>query len=266
MIINDKKFSIIRYSSGELKLKHEMLKSYIENNVANILYDGEGLSLFELFILCKYFISEGIKTNLTLAYLPYQRMDHNNGIEVETVKIVADLFNELKLDSLKICEPHCDLSYFDNAQKINLVDKIYKKVIKQIGFDESKDVVVFTDKGSYQKFNSLGKNRLFASKERDIKTGLISSYNLSGEINPEQKIIIVDDIISSGDTLIETLKEIKKRTSTKVDIICGHFENNLYNTRLFELKQVNHIYASNSLVKSGNDKLILFNVEGLVNG
>jgi len=266
MIINGKKFSIIRYSSGELKLKHEMLKSYVKNNVANILYDGEGLSLFELFVICKYYIDEGVETNLTLAYLPYQRMDHNNGIEVETSKIVASLLNDLKLDSLKICEPHCDLSYFNNAQKVNLVEVIYKKVINKIGFDENKDVVVFTDKGSYQKFNSLGKNRLFASKERDIKTGLISSYSLSGEIKAEQKIIIIDDIISSGDTIIETLKEIKKRTETKVDIVCGHFENNVNNTRLFELKQVDHIYSSNSLVKSGNDKLILFNVEDLVNG
>lgn len=266
MIINGRKFSIIRYSSGELKLKHEALTSYVKNNEANILYDGDGLTLFELFIICKYYVGERIQTNLTLAYLPYQRMDHNNGVDVETIKIVANLLNGLKLNSLKICEPHCELGYFNNAQKIVLVEKIYKKVITEIGFDESKDLVIFTDKGSYHRFSNLGQNRLFASKQRDIKTGLISFYNLSGTINPEQKIVIVDDIISSGDTIIETLKEIKKQTSAKVNIICGHFENNVNNTRLFELNQVEHIYASNSLTKSGNDKLILFNVENLING
>ena len=264
MFINNKKFMPQRYSSGELKLIKSHLLNYVNFNKVDILYNNDTLSLFELQLLINYYIDNNILVNLTISYLPYQRMNHSDLIGVETIKYVANIFNNLKLNSLVICEPHCELTYFNNSKKISLVEKIYEKVKNKIDFDEEKDVFVFTDKGSLEKYKHLGKNFVYGKKQRDKITGLVTSYELIGEINNKQKVIIIDDIVSSGDTIIECLNKIKNYTNQKVYIICGHFENNPYNKRLFEINKLEKIFSSNSLRKKGNKILKLLDIKELI--
>ena len=264
MYINNIKFSPQRFSSGELKLKNDYLDKFIIDNKINILYENDTISYLELFAIINYFTNKNVNVGLTLGYLPYQRMNHPEGIEVETVKYVAQTFNSLNLAELNICEPHCSLDYFKNANYIPLVEKIYNKVKPEINFDENKDLIVFTDKGSMEKFSHLGKNHLYAKKVRDKHTGLVASYELSGNIEKGQKIIIIDDIISSGDTIMEAITKVNEKTKTEVYIVCGHYENNKYNHRLLTNEKIAKIFASNSLKKRGNNKLKLFSLKELI--
>ena len=135
MLLNGKKFDPYRYSSGELKLSKKYLSEFIDNDSVEILYNNDIVSLFELLAIINYYKSVCSKVSLVLGYLPYQRMNHSEGKEVETVKYVAQIFNSLNLDSIKICEPHCNVKYFNNGQKICLVEKIFNQVKNKIGFD-----------------------------------------------------------------------------------------------------------------------------------
>ena len=99
MWINNKDFEIKRFSSGEMKLKEAELLSLSEDNLVEIVFNNE-ISLFELQILINFFNSKGIKVNLILGYLPYQRMDKKNGVEVTTIDLVAEIFNNLHLQNL----------------------------------------------------------------------------------------------------------------------------------------------------------------------
>jgi len=265
MYINGKRFVCKRFSSGELKLLHKDLMESVKEGKVKILYDGKGLTFFELLIIIKYYSSINIMIDLVLAYLPYQRMDHNNGYEVETLKLVADILNEMKLNSLIVCEPHCELTYFKNARSVSFVDLMFNKIAKEIVFDSKKDILFFTDKGSLKRFGHLGQNYVRCEKVRDKETGLIVSYNLIGEIKKEQKIIIIDDIISTGDTILNALNELKKYTNQKIYIICGHYEKNKYNKRLFENESIEKIFSTNSLFTRQNKKLKLFGVKQLLN-
>ena len=139
MIINKTKIKLKRFSSKELKLIHSDLKNLINNNTVEIIYKGEE-TIFELMICCSYYKSINTKVILYLSYLPYQRMDHNNGHEAPTLEYVAEFFNSLELESLKICEPHCNLDKFKNAQKIDIVGKIFDNVCKQIGLTKTKTI------------------------------------------------------------------------------------------------------------------------------
>lgn len=184
MTINDMPFDPPRFLSGELRMKHDYVLSFVKNNHVDIVYNNDTISLFELLALIRYYSSKNIKIDLTLTYLPYQRMNHAEGEEVETVKFVAEIFNSLKLESLKICEPHCKLNHFKNAKPIKIVEKIYQKVKKLMDFNEDNDVLVFTDKGAMEKYSHIGKNHIFASKTRNKETGFVESYSLSGTIKP----------------------------------------------------------------------------------
>lgn len=257
MLINNISYSPKRYSSGEIKKFEDGLKPFLKYSNINILYNND-ISLLELMLVTKYFKENKKNINLTLSYLPYQRMNHSGE---EAVKYVASIFNSLNLTSLKVIQPHCELDYFNNASPVCFVSDVFTTICQKIDFDKDRDLLVFTDKGSREKFNHLSKNAIYCKKTRDKKTGLISSYSLVGNIRKEQKIIIVDDIISSGDTIIETINAIQKQTKQKVYLLCAHFEENKYNKRLLKHKRVKTIFASNSLTKKSTKKLEIIKLE-----
>ena len=264
MYINNQKFIPKRFSSGEMKLLSSTLDKYIINNKVEILYLNQE-SLFELQIIIKYFQSKQVKVNLILSYLPYQRMDHKDRDELNTLKFVAQIFNSLNLDSLTICEPHSEINEFFNAKSISFVEKLYKKVQKDINFCND-DYLCFTDKGSKKRYSKLSGQSIYFEKERDINTGLICKYNICGNFDPSKKFLIVDDIISTGDTICSAVELLKSNGVKNIYILCGHIENNKYNKRLLGYDCVKYIYSTNSLKKLGNKKLKLFDVREIVYG
>ena len=261
MWINNKDFEIKRFSSGEMKLKEAELLSLSEENQVEIVFNNE-ISLFELQILINFFNSKAIKVNLVLGYLPYQRMDKNNGIEVTTIDLVAEIFHNLHLQNLYVCEPHCNLKRFRNAKKINLVENIFDRIKNIIHYNPESDYFVFTDKGSVEKYGKLSKNSIYFEKTREKDTGLISSHKIIGDVNSLKKAIIVDDIISSGDTIVSCLELLPQ--DIDIFIISGHFEENVYNQRIFEDKRVKTIFSSNSLTKTERPQLKLFDIKDLI--
>ena len=260
MLINNINYNISRFSSGEMKLHIEDLLNLVQNNEVNILYNGE-ISMFELMIIIEFYQSNDVLINLTLCYLPYQRMDKNNGKEVCTIKLVANIINKLRLNKLFICEPHCNIDYFNNAKIIPLVEKIYNKAISIIT-PSINDKIVFTDAGSHQKYGHLSTNSIYFRKHRSLETGLIDKHEIVGDISNARKFVIIDDIISSGDTIISCIDMLP--ADSEIYIICGHFEDNKYNLRLLDLPQVKGIFSSNSLLKKELPKLKLYDISELI--
>lgn len=260
MIINNKSIKIRRFSSGEMRLMQNDLLPLAKQNEVTILYKQQE-SLFELFLICKFFQDNNIKVNLILAYLPYQRMDHINNFEAPTLRYVIDLFNSLNINKLYICEPHSDTSQFKNVKNISLVEKILDRVYKQESFDIEKDYFVFTDKGSVYRYSHLAKNYVYFKKTRNT-AGYIETHEMVGQIPKNSKVIIIDDIISSGDTINSCLNLITQQ----VIIVSGHYEKNKYNKQLLNNDKVYKIFSSDSLSKKQSKKLVLYKVEDLIKG
>lgn len=139
-------------------------------------------------------------------------------------------------------------------------------MFSQIDFDNEQDFVVLTDKGGFQRYNDIAKNVVYFEKQRDSQTGLIVKQQMIGKIDPTKKILVVDDIISTGDTIVNILDELCLQGAKQIYIMSGHIENNKYNHRLFEFENVQKIYSTNSLRKIGTKKLKLFDVKELVYG
>jgi len=157
MYINGKLFHPKRYSSGEMKLIRSELDSYIVNNEITLLYLNEE-SIFELFILIDYYKKSCNKINLILSYLPYQRMDHANRDELNTVENVANIINGLNLNSVTICEPHTNIDSFKKANAFSYIHNLKDRVFAKINFDNNTDTIVLSDKGGVEKFGNLANN------------------------------------------------------------------------------------------------------------
>jgi phosphoribosylpyrophosphate synthetase len=264
MIINGKKIKLKRYSSGEMKLLHSDFKEFIDVEIIDIFYEMEQANFFELLILLNYFKSFNKKLNLTLAYLPYQRMNHAGNNNVMTLQYVANLLNDLNLNSLTVAEPHCSLELFKNSKSFSAVKTIYNKLLKQM--PELKNYqLVFTDKGGVERYKNLANNFIYGQKVRNQQTGLIENYELIGTLTSET-VVIIDDIISTGDTIISAIEQLEKKNIKRIIIICGHLEKNKYNKRLTQHKLVTNLFATNSLTKkSFNKKIKLFSLWEILN-
>lgn len=265
MYINGKKFTPKRFSSGELKLIKEELTSFVKNGKVEIMQTKK-LSMFETLLIMDYYISNNILVDLIITYLPYQRMDHQTSHEVETVKNVANIINELNLNSVTICEPHCDISYFKNAKEFSYINALKEKVFKEINFNPLIDCIILTDKGGYKRYNGISNNLAYFNKTRDKQTGLIVKHEIVGEYNPNGKALIVDDIISSGDTIINIVDMLSLWGQKDIYILSGHIENNKYNKRVFSHPAVKKVFSTNSLRQKQTKKLKLYKTEELFYG
>ena len=263
MYINGQKLNLKRFSSGELKILKSELEKYVKNNHVQILYAGEE-SFLELLIILRYYIKISTKIDLVLSYLPYQRMDHEGRDELDTVNYVAYILNDLKLNSITICEPHCSTNMFKNSKEFSYINYIKQKVFEEINFDENHDTIVLTDKGGLKRYGHLTKNVVYFNKARDLQTGLIVKHEIVGKIGQNSKCIIVDDIISTGDTILNVVKYLKAQGIKDIYIMCGHYEKNKYNKRLINCDDIKKIYSTNSLSKRSNKKLKLFDVKELL--
>ena len=259
MLINNKKLKVRRYSSGELKFVRSELDNYIENNRVRIIYENE-YSVFELILVLKYYLNKDVLVDLILAYLPYQRMDKTGKDELDTVNYVAELFNALKLNSITICEPHCDVNVFSNCNRVSLVEKMKDRVFKEIDFSQDKDVVVLTDKGGVKRYGNIAKNIVYFEKKRDENTGLIIEHDIVGNINKDCKVVIVDDIVSTGDTIVNIIEKLIELGVKEIYLLVGHYEVNKYNERISKFREIKKVFSSNSLTKNSKDKLKLYNI------
>ena len=96
-----------------------------------------------------------------------------------------------------------------------------------------------------------------------MESGLIIKHEIVGNVDVNKKFVIVDDIISTGDTLYNIIEELTRLGVKSIYVISGHIENNKYNKRIYEHKNVINVYSSNALKKKGIKKLKLFDVKDM---
>lgn len=106
------------------------------------------------------------------------------------------------------------LEYF--RRKIDLRFKIH---------DLCEWVVVAPDEGAVKSSayfaRELGIPIAYMDKRRDLNTGKVEVVGMSGEV-VGKKVIIVDDMIVTGSTLMETAKYLKKRGALSVMVAATH--------------------------------------------
>lgn len=165
------------------------------------------------------------KVVLIATYFPYLRQDKSfNNYESISAKEVMKLFCE-KFDKVVVVDPHLHRinslkEYSKNASEISSISVIvdYLKKLK----DDF--VIVGPDEESFQWCKTiakpLGKEVHILIKNRKSSNSVrVSGENFSLK---GKNAVIVDDIISTGHTLSESLKLIKSRGAKKIICIGIH--------------------------------------------
>lgn len=205
------------------------------------------------------------KIILVVPYLAYSRQNKEftpgEAISIETIlKIISGL----KADGLIVAEPHRpeSLKTFKGDTKILYPSALLAKSLPQ---DLVKPIVISPDNGGINRANDLAKALGISSsslgKERNKQTGEVKiTKDPDAEITGHD-IIIVDDIISTGETIRLAVEELKKLGAKRIFVIATHLL--MLNDAFEKLKAagVEKIIGSNSVP---NDKAEIVDISPLV--
>jgi ribose-phosphate pyrophosphokinase len=186
--------------------------------IQSTVNDSDFVSLLQLIDAC----DEANSINVVIPYMGYARQDKKfNRGEPISARAVARTIKSDNVFTINIHDQSI-LDYFD-AKAINLdATPVLGKFIRNLRLNNP--VVIAPDDGAL----SLAQN---ASKDLGLDYDYLEKTRLSGEIvsikpkNLEVKgrdAIIIDDIISTGGTIAETVKLLRSHGAHEVFTACVH--------------------------------------------
>jgi len=166
------------------------------------------------------------KMELLLPYFPAARQDRVmvNG-EPLTVKVYADIINNMQLDKVTIIDPHSEVTsaLLNDCNIINNHEFI-SKVTQQL---PKKLLLVAPDAGAVKKIHKLARHLkdyevLECAKSRDLKTGALSGFKVPIDDLKQNACLIVDDICDGGGTFLGLAKELKNCNAGDLYLAVSH--------------------------------------------
>ncbi len=182
------------------------------------------------FILDAIKRSGGSEVTLVIPYLGYQRQDHifRTG-EAVSLEVIVNLIKAMQVDRVVCFDLHAPriAEFFINKKiKIDHLSAlpVFAKEIEKM--DMKNVVLVSPDMGGIRRIKMLADllsekvPYVSIEKNRDLNTGEIESTKINGEV---RKIaVIVDDVISTGKTLIAAANLLKKNGAEEVYVMATH--------------------------------------------
>ena len=225
----------------------------------------------ELFFIIDALKRSGAKSvTAVIPYLGYQRQDHifRDG-EVVSLDVMIRFLESLKVDkviafdlhSIKIPElfhiPIVHLSALPLfAERIR--NKAFNKLITENPDDFLKDkILVSPDMGGLRRIEQmsqlLGDMPWIATvKDRDLRTGEISIKQFEGPLKPSdlpgKHALIVDDMISSGNTVVQSAGLLKDNGVVSCDVFATHAIFSEEAPELLQDSRIDRVYVTNTVL------------------
>lgn len=170
-------------------------------------------------------------TELHVSYLLAARMDRVmlDG-EPFSLKVVAAVLNQANFKKVKIFDPHSEVA-------TALLDRSYAVPNHRFVQDALQDhtrrypggsvCLISPDAGALKKVHKLAgflgiTNVVECMKERDVRTGALTSFKAMTEDLKGQNCLIVDDICDGGGTFAGTAKMLREKGAGMVHLIVSH--------------------------------------------
>ncbi len=194
-----------------------------------------------------------------IPYMGYARQDRQflPG-EIITMELVAKMFKAAGATKIIVVDIHSITALRQlqiPAKNVSAVEELVK-YFKKLSLNDP--LVVSPDKGGIERAenfaNLLGVDYIALEKHRDRKTGnvVIKSKGLDGVKGRD--MIIVDDMISTGGSIVKAAEFLKKQKSGKIYACCTHAlligdaEKNIIKSGVTKIISTNTIPNKTSLV------------------
>lgn len=241
-------FSCRRFSNQEL---HLTLKTPVLGKTCVILgsISPPESNLVSLLILAHTLKKEGAKKCIALIpYLAYTRHEHKEELKSQVTALVGKLLLSSGIDQILTIDIHSQAAIDLIPLPIHSLSpaKMFAEELKRISFIP--DVIIAPDEGAVDRSKEVARvlNPLIPVvtlyKKRE-SSGLVH-LDFKGPVG--KKVLIIDDILDTGETLISSLKMLKDLGAQEIIIMVSHglFTKDLWK-QLFDLN-VQRIYCTNT--------------------
>ena len=258
--LNNSKIDFLYYPNKEINILTSNIRiNKYDKNVISFYFDDNS-NIFELIVLKKYLDDLNVKNcHLFMPYMPYSRMDRIKNIKEHafTLKYFSEIINSLNFEKVYTldCHSNVGLALINNCiNNDNFHELIYENNEEiNLKIDE-KTALVFPDLTAYKRYSYLIKNDkyIFVNKNRDFNTGKIIDINVYNYENCRDcnRIIIIDDLISRGNTFIKAAEKIKELLpnikETILFVTHCEFTSMIENIENIK-KAIDYIYTTNSM-------------------
>lgn len=231
--VNGREIEFGNFPNNETNMTRDSFKNILKQGLNNqvIFKYTEDADLIKLMFVKEYIDTSHVKSDLTILYMPYSRMDRSENASPFTLKYISNFINRLKFENVYVVEPHSDVTcaLLNNSYAKYINFDLIEKVKEEVDFDEDEDYIVFPDTGASKRYQDMfEKNILIGHKHRNFRTGIIESLEIIGNVTGGKKAIIVDDLSSKGGTFVYTAKELKKLGIEEVYLLVAHAENSIF--------------------------------------
>jgi len=160
-------------------------------------------------------------------YMGYAKQDKEflKG-EIITISVIAKLFKAAGAKQLIVVDFHSPnaLNFFKIPTKNLSVIPLFVKYFKKLKL--KKPLVVSPDmywKSNAEEFaKSINTTAIALNKQRDRKTGKLIINPPFPEFSKGHDLIIFDDMVSTGGSILKTIQFLKKENFGKIYVVCTH--------------------------------------------
>jgi ribose-phosphate pyrophosphokinase len=189
--------------------------------------------------------------------------------EAIAAKVVADIISNHFVKRVFLLDLHnSSIPGFFSVPTYHLfADRVFIKYLKK-ELNINQTIIASPD------FGGIKRARIFAEKldlemvnidkSRDLKTGQVTANALHGPSVKNKNIVVLDDVIISGSTVVESAALLKKEGAKKVYFLASHGVF-CQGFSAIEKSQIDQVIVSNSIpqVKEKNKKLKVLDVSSV---
>jgi ribose-phosphate pyrophosphokinase len=239
------------FPDGESKIKIPKVSGTCV--IVQSTYPPTDTHLLQTLMMARKCSDDGIsRVCAIIPYLAYARQDRSflEG-EFPTISLVARLFEAAGIEAVVTVDMHSQLgmSYFSPLDIVN-VSSIPLLAEHARSMRLSNPIAVSPDSGGGERVKEFARilktDSLVLKKSRNRTTGEVSIENTDMDLGGRD-VVIVDDMISSGGSIIKAAQMLRTRKANKVYAMCAHAL--LLGNALAELvaSGVDDIIATNSI-------------------
>lgn len=215
------------FPDGESKITLKGKFSKGKTIVVQSIYPPVDSNLIQTLSLISKAKDQSTEVVVVVPYLGYARQDREflPG-EIVTMKILGQLFKGVGASKIIIVDIHSKigLKHFkiktENISGISDLVQYFKKI------NLKNPLVVSPDQGGKERAkefaNKFGSDFIALKKQRDRKTGNVEIKTEGLDKVIDRDVILVDDMISTGGSIIKATKFLKKQKCKRVFVACTH--------------------------------------------
>jgi ribose-phosphate pyrophosphokinase len=245
------KFVIKKFSDGEIYVR---VDEDVKDKQVWVLTAIQSDNVLELAFLLDALNRAKASINLFITYFGYARQNAVNvageALSAEVICNLLKMFNPKKITVMHIHNTSVN-QFIDFSSEIPV--ELYGPII-----DKTADVVVAPDKGAAHLAHTLAspisKGEAFFEKIRPKQEEAIMK-KLVGDVKGKN-VIIVDDLISTGGTILEAAKRLKEEGAKDIQVLATHGVFTDGAIEKLEGSPISKVHVTNSLAQTHNSKKV----------